>query len=175
MTTKLLRQVAEQDQAELAARYNGEDRKQRPHKIWAAKALKSEMTEPEWAAACRAVRECAPAFDGMQAAFDRDRVDGGGSDYGLAARVTAVRRLEGLRQAAFTRTGASRAPACVEWVVQMWTLEDIARALNVWRKMGRRDPIPDLRPVRPFVRLTLMGMADYYAVCGDELDRWRAL
>lgn len=149
--------------------------RQKPRKVWAVTALKPQLTEQEWGAACRAVKECAPAFDAMRRAFDNVPVDQSSSDYGMAARVSAVRCLEGLRQAAFARTGASKAPACVEWVVQMWTLSDIAVGLGFWRRMGARAPVPDLRPTKPFVRLVLLGMAAHYEHCDAELAAWRGL
>ena len=147
--------------------------RQAPRRVWAAQALKPELTEQEWAAATRCVRECAAAFDGMRRTFDIEPVDGGSSDYGLAARVAAARTLEGLRQAAFTRTGASKAPICVEWIAQMWTLADIAGALGHYRRVGRgRNPVVDVRTTRPFVRLVLLGMAAYYDDCDAQRERW---
>lgn len=136
-------------------------------RVWAVKALKPSLTEEEYAAGCRAVTECSAAFDAMRRAFN-ERVDGGGSDYGLAARISAVRRLEGLRQAAFARVGRPGASNCVEWIAQLWTLPEIAAGLKFYRFTGSpRRETPDTRPAKPFVRLVLMGMADYF----DEIDK----
>lgn len=149
--------------------------RQAPRKVWAVKALKPELTEEEWVAACRAVRECAPAFDGMRRAFDDVVVDSSGSDYGMAAKVSAARQLEGLKRAAFTRTGAAKAPVCVEWIAQMWTLPEMAQALGSTRRTGPRLTsriVPDVRPVKPFVRLVLMGMAAYFEDCDMDVDAW---
>lgn len=145
-------------------------------RVWAVKALKPELTELEWAAACRAVLECSAAFDAMRRAFDGVAVDGGGSDYGLAARVTACRRLENLRQAVRARVDRPRASNCVEWVAQLWTLPEIAAGLGAFRKMGKgREPIPDLRPAKPFVRLVLCGMAAYYDEIDADKARWNGM
>lgn len=144
-----------------------------PRRIWAVEALKAEMLPEEWEAANRAVRECAPAFDGMRA-LDGERVQGGGgSDYGMAARITAVRRLEGLRQASFARTKEARAPHCVEWIVQLYTLPEMARELGCFRRTGTpARATVDTRPVKPFVRLVTMAMAGYFEECDVQVGEW---
>lgn len=164
MTTKTLRQIAEQDQAELAERHNGTDAKQRPRHVWAVLEMKPALHERQWQAAHRAVDECRAAFDGMRRAFDAEPVDGGSSDYGLAARVAASGRLAGLQFAARGILGRRRdhAPKCVAWVIQLWTLEDMAAAMECWRRMGSRPPILDQRPARRLVDGVLTKMADYY-------------
>jgi hypothetical protein len=143
-------------------------------RVWAIKALKPELTEQEWAAACRAVTECSAAFDAMRRAFDGDLVDcGGGSDFGLAARVTACQRLEGLRQAVTARVDRPRAGACVEWIAQLWTLPEIAAGLEMYRWTGSpRRRTPDIRPAKPFVRLVLIGMADYFDLIDRDKAHW---
>lgn len=141
-------------------------------RVWAAQALKPELTEQEWAAACRAVLECSAAFDGMRRAFDQ-RVDGGGSDYGLAARMSACRRLEGLRQAVRARVQRPLASNCVEWIAQLWTLPEIAAGLGCYRFTGKpRRATPDTRPAKPLVRLVLFGMAHYYDGIDRDVERW---
>ena len=150
--------------------------RQAPRYVWAAYELKPALTEPEWAAACRAVKDCAAATGVHPRDVSDAKVDQCSSDYGAAAKIAACQVLFGLRSAALARTGASRAPHCVEWIASMWPLKDIARELGHWRKMGAgRERIPDLRPTRPFVRLVLMGMADYYDACDAEVTRWRAM
>lgn len=173
MSTKLLRQVHEQDQAELAERYNGTDKRQ-PRRVWCAEALKPELTEPEWLAAQRAVRECILFFPGAKANYDR--VDMVWSDAGLAKQMDAGHALYGLRQAVTKRCSFTQAPNVVEWIVQLHTLQDIASALNQWRRMGQaRDPIPDVRAAKPTVRLVLLGMAGYYDDCDRGVDGWRVI
>lgn len=142
-------------------------------RVWALIALKPELTEQEYAAGCRAVTECSAAFDAMRRAFDSVAVDGGGSDYGLAARVTACRRLEGLRQAVRARVERPNASNCVEWIAQLWTLPEIALALGHTRFTGTpRRVAPDTRPTKPFVRLVLLGMSDYYDQIDRDTARW---
>ena len=171
MTTKLLRQIHEQDQAELAARYNGDTFRQ-PRRVWAVEALKPELTEQEYEAARRAVRECILFFPGAKASMDR--VDMGWSDAGLAKQMDAGHALYGLRQGVAQRcSGVRRAADAAEWIVQLWTLQDMAIALGCWRRMGARESIPDTRPVRPFARLVLLAMAGYYADCDQGAESWR--
>jgi hypothetical protein len=172
MTTALLRKIQEQDQQALADRYNGEDRKQ-PRRVWCVEALKPELTEQEYEAARRAVRECILYFPGAKA--NMDRVDMAWSDAGMARQMDAGHALYGLRQGVAKRCSAIRkAAACAEWIVQLYTLQDIASAMGHWRRMGReRDRIPDTRTARPFVRLVLIGMAGYYADCDVGVESWR--
>lgn len=169
MTTKLLRQVQEQDQAELAQRHNGEARQ--PRRRWAVEALKPELQEAEYEAARRAVRECILYFSGARA--NLDRVDMAWSDAGLAKQIDAGHALYGLRQGVAKRCKAICAPNVAEWLVQLYTLQDLAASLHFWRLMGRRDPIPDTRPVKRIVQHVLIGMADYYVDCDRGIENWR--
>lgn len=165
MTTKLLRQVQQQDQDALAAAHNGTDKFQRPRRLWAALELRPDLEERQWAAANRCVNECRAAFDGMRRAFDSEPVDGGGSsDYGLAARVSASGKLTALRHAArkIQTKRRDHAPNMVAWVAQLWTLDDMARAMECWRRMGGREPIADHRPAKTLARKVLTAMADHY-------------
>lgn len=144
-------------------------------RVWAVQALKPELTEEEFAAGCRAVLECSAAFDCMRRAFDGERVDGGGSDYGMVAKLTAVRRLENLRQAARARARVQqpRASATVEWIAQLWTLPEIAAGLGHTRFTGtpKRETV-DVRPAKPFVRLVLLAMARFYDEVDADVERW---
>lgn len=143
-------------------------------RIWAVAALKPELTEEEYHAGCRAVLECSAAFDGMRRAFDSAPVDGGArTDYGLAARVTAVRRLEGLRQAVRARVQQPLASNCVEWIAQLWTLSEIAGSLGHMRYTGTpRRLAPDTRLTKPYVRLVLMAMGNYFEGIDGDLTAW---
>jgi hypothetical protein len=173
MTTKLLRQVQEQDQQELADRYNGTDARQ-PRRVWCAEALKPELTEPEWAAAQRAVRECILFFPGAKANYDR--VDMAWSDAGLAKQMDAGHALYALRQGVTKRCPITQGPNIAEWIVQLHTLQDIATALGQFRRMGPgREPIPDVRAAKPTVRLVLLGMAGYYEDCDRGVRDWRPI
>lgn len=170
MSTKLLRQIHAQDQAALAAEHNGETRQ--PRRVWAVEALKPELTEQEYAAGQRAVRECILFFPGAKA--NLDRVDMAWSDAGLAKQMDAGHALYGLRQGVTKRCDIRPAANCVEWLVQLWTLQDIAAAMGYWRSMGaKRDPIPDVRAIKPTVRLVLLAMAGYYDDCDAGRDNWR--
>jgi len=173
MTTKLLRQVAEQDQQELADRYNG-DSKRQPRRVWAVEALKPTLSEDEYEAAQRAVRECILFFPGAKANYDR--VDMAWSDAGMAKQMDAGHSLYGLRQGVSKRCAITCAPNVVEWLVQLYTLQDIAAALGFMRQMGEksgRPPIPDTRPARRIVKYVLIGMAGYYDACDRGADNWR--
>ncbi len=169
-TTPLLEQQKREEQEALANRHNGvvEVFQKRNH-VWAVAKLKPQLTELEYAAGCRAVLECSAAFDGMRSALG-ERVDNSGSDYGLAARVSAIRRLENLRQAARARVGRPNASNCVEWLCQLWSLSEIAAGLGQYTMTGPaldRRRTPNSRAAAPFVRLVLCAMSNYY----DEIDR----
>lgn len=171
MSTKLLHQIHEQDQAELAERYNGEDRRQ-PRRVWAVEDLKPKLTEGEFEAARRAVRECILYFPGARE--NLDRVDMAWSDGSLASKIDAGHSLWGLRQGVSRRSTVRSAPNVVEWIVQLHTLQDIAAELSFWRNMGaNRAPIPDTRPVRRIVHHVLITMAEYYAACDAGAESWR--
>ena len=171
MTTALLKRIQEHDQQALADRYYGETKRQ-PRRVWAIEALKPELEEREFEAAQRAVRECILYFPGAKA--NLDRVDMAWSDAGLARQVDAGHALYGLRQGVSKRCKATCGPNMVEWIVQLYTLQDMAAELRFWRNMGAgRDPIPDTRPVRRIVQHVLIGMADYYADCDVGRDNWR--
>lgn len=171
MTSALLRQIHKQDQQQLADRYNGDDAKQ-PRRVWAVDAMKPELDEDEYDAAQRAVRECILFFPGAKA--NMDRVDMGWSDAGVAKQMDAGHALFGLRQGVIKRCKVRRAPDVVEWLVQLYTLQDIAQGLNHWRGMGPGRPrIPDTRLTRPIVRAVLLSMASYYADCEIGRDNWR--
>lgn len=169
MTTKLLRQIHEQDQEALAERYNGDTRQ--PRRVWAVEAMKPELTEAEYEAAQRAVRECILFFPGAKASLDK--VDMAWSDAGMASKMDAGHALFGLRQGVSKRCDFRAAPTVCEWLVQLYTLQDIAAALGYFRSMGKDRPrIPDTRAARPTVRLVLLGMTSYYEACDLGRESW---
>jgi hypothetical protein len=146
-----------------AAWEQGQTAKQ-PRRVWAVEAVRPEIEEEEWAAAIRAVRETSACFEGQRRVFDSDLVQGGHSDHGLAAKVSAARRLALLKQCAMIDTRHIIAARVVEGIVQMHTMSEIAAALGRVRRMGDgRDPIPDSRQVRPLVKDCLTAMAAHYA------------
>ena len=182
MTTKLLRQVQAQDQAELAGRHNREARQ--PKNVWAPIALKPELTEQEWAAACRALQESGSLFRGrdgdMTIRFQiyRDRDTGmltSGKEQSQLKQAAALRALYGLRQAVSCRCDFRKAANVAEMVVARWTLSGIAEGMGIFRFTGTpRRTVPDTRPIRPMVRLVLCAMADYYACCDLNIGPGRA-
>lgn len=143
-----------------------------PRRIWAAEAMKPELREDEYAAAQRAVRECILFFPGAKQNYDR--VDMAWSDAGMAKQMDAGHALYGLRQGVTKRCKAESAPNVAEWIVQLYTLQDIASGLSFYRSMGAgRPPIPDIRPAKRVVQHVLIGMAEYYADCDRGVDSWR--
>lgn len=159
-------------QAQWAERAEQGSGKRQPRRIWAVEAMKPELEESEYAAAQRAVRECILFFPGAKA--NLDRVDMAWSDAGLAKQMDAGHALFGLRQGVTKRCKITCAPNVVEWLVQLYTLQDVAGALGFMRQMGAsREPIPDTRPARRIVQHVLIGMAEYYAACDDGRDNWR--
>lgn len=181
MTTKLLRQIHEQDQEALAERYNGTDTKQ-PRRVWAVEAMKPDITEAEYEAAQRAVRECGGLHrgrdEGMHVGFQMYR----DSETGLLTSLkeqaelrksNAAYALTGLRQGVSKRCDFKQAANVSEWLVQLYTLQDIAAALGYFRSMGKDRPrIPDTRAARPTVRLVLLGMTSYYEACDLGRESW---
>jgi hypothetical protein len=172
MSTKLLRQVYQQDQQKLADEHNGETTQKR--RIWAVDALKPELMEVEYKAGQRAVRECIMNYPGAKANYDR--VDMAWSDAGIANQVDAGHALNGLRQGVSRRSSYAKAPECAEWIVQLYTLQEIASGFGWLRSKGADRPLePDMRRTKPFVHLVLMAMADYYAACDEGKESWRGV
>lgn len=175
MTTKLLRQIHEQDQEALAAHHNGDTRQ--PKRVWAVEALKPKLSQEEYEAGQRAVRECILFFPGAKA--NMDRVDMDWSDAGVANKVDAGHNFWGLRRAVERRcntsvTGGHWSEDFVEWTVQLWTLSEMAEARGVFRFTGTpRRSVPDTRPIVPLLRIVLTHMADYYASCDRGVESWR--
>ena len=150
-----------------------EGRQGRSH-VWAALKLKPRLTELEYVAACRAVLECSAAFDGMRQALG-ERVDNSGSDFGLAARVSAARSLENLRQAVGARVNQPRASACAEWLCQLWSLSEIAKGLGLTTITGTPPrTVPNARAAGTFVRKVLAAMAAYYDDLDADKGAWNA-
>lgn len=143
-----------------------------PRRVWCATELKPTLTEAEWEAAQRGVRECIMWFPGAKE--NMDRVDMAWSDAVFANRIDAGRALFGLIRGVESRCDQKRAAECAEWIVQLHTLQDIAMALGCWRSMGKgREPIPDIRPIKPKVRLVLIAMANYYMDCDAGSEPWK--
>lgn len=141
-------------------------------RVWAVEDLKPKLTEDEFNAATRAVRECILYFPGARE--NLDRVDMAWSDGSLASKTDAGHSLWGLRQGVARRSAVRSAPNVVEWIVQLHTLQDIAAELSFWRSMGAgREPIPDARPVRRIVHHVLIAMSEYYAACDVGKESWR--
>lgn len=164
------RQLEWEQRREQGAGWEG----RQPRRIWAVEALKPELTEPEYEAAQRAVRECILYFPGARA--NMDRVDIAWSDAAMAKQIDAGHALYGLRQGVARRSKYAKAPLCAEWIVQLYTLQEMAQELGWRRSKGKGRPEePDVRRTRPFVRLVLMAMADYYADCDRGSDSWHGV
>lgn len=163
MTTKLLVSIRSQEQAELAKRHNegGRERRQ-PRRRWCVDELRPTLTEPEYEAGRRAVRECILYYPGAKPSLDR--VDSGWSDAALVSQMDAGRALYALRQAVSLRGHKRQAIVC-DLIVQLYTMAEVARALGLARSMGARRPVADMRLTKPLVRATLSTMARYYADC----------
>jgi hypothetical protein len=172
MSTKLLHQVREQDQAELAAKHNGETRQS--SRVWVVKAFRAEITEAEWFAATRAIEDFGSLYAGKEqgAGFQMYvcPVTGmltSGKEQSQLRQTAAMQARESLRQGVVRRCSAENAANCVEWIAAYETLEDVTMHLGWWRNKGKdRAPSPDKSRVKPFVRLVLLAMAAYYEDCG---------
>lgn len=140
---------------------------------WAVEAIVAQITQAQHEAAKRAVRETSAVWDAVRRDLGSPIVDCGGlTDYGLAAKVTASRKLIKLRHEVFMRLKDSEAEKCLEAICRRDTLEDVAVMLSLWRKMGRRNPIPDLRAAGRAVGRVLPVLENYYAVFDRDLQAW---
>lgn len=177
MTTKLLRQVAEQDQAELAARYNGETKRQASRQ-WVVLACKPTLAEREWDAAMTACRDSGSLFRGREEALR-----GGFSMYRcpqtgmLTSRAEqsklregdAMAKLWALQRAVHERCLLTRSVDIVEWIVGKSTMLEVAEWLGFHRLTGKpQRVVVDTRPVPQTISTVLAAAADYYE--GRSLD-----
>lgn len=179
MSTKLLHQVYAQEQAALAKLHNEGPEVRQPRRKWAVDALKRHLLEAEYAAGCRARRECRDlwaARDGAGFAVYRDPVTGmltSGTEQSALRKSNAAFALNGLRQGVANRAAIIQGPNCAEWIARGDTMQDIAEAMDWMRTKGAGRPSePDLRRLKPFLRLVLIAMAQYYADCDVGRSKW---
>ena len=107
MTTKLLRQIQEQDQAELAAKYNGETRRRRSE--WVIDRMRTSLP-PHHIALANRLLDLQATAEGI-APSGREAIDGGGNsrEVQMHHRCDAQRALHGFEAAIRTRLGANGA------------------------------------------------------------------
>lgn len=166
MTTKLLRQIHEQDQADLAARHNGTDRPHRQYETrWVIEKMRAYI-EPQHYMLAFDVRDLAHRAKGLRIAV-HERVDAGnGAEIAALSRIDAGRRLAGFHGAVAARVGngGSRCLNCIE---EEYTLAQTISACGY--AAGSH------RSVRQLVQITMMAAQDYADACEAELKRWRAM
>lgn len=161
MTTKLLRQVAEQDQAELAARHNQERRFYRSH--WIIDRMRDYLA-PEHITTAYDVRDLAARSRGIKLA-PRERIDAGnGAEIALLSRLDAGRKLAGYHGAVTARLGASK---CLYAIEEEYTLAETVRICGY--AAGSH------RSIRQLVQLTMMAAQDYADECWAQRQAWRAM
>lgn len=166
MTTKLLRQVAEQDQAELAARHNGADRERRTYETrWVIEKMRPYI-EPHHYTLAFTIRDLAARSKGLRVSIG-ERVDAGnGAEMAALSRLDAGRKLAGYHGAVEGRVGCggSRCLYCIE---EEYTLAQTIAACGY--AAGSH------RSVRQLIQITMMGAQDYADECERQERAWRAL
>lgn len=165
MTTKLLRQVAEQDQAELAARHNGTDREQRTYETrWVIEKMRPYI-EPEHYTTAFVIRDLAARSKGLRL-ITSERVDAGNAaEMAALSRLDAGRKLAGYYGAVTSRVAGGR--RCLDCIAEEYTLAQTITACGY--AAGSH------RSVRQLVQLTMLAAQDYADACEAELKRWRAM
>jgi hypothetical protein len=154
MSTKLLHQIREQDQAELAARYNGENRRRRSD--WVIDVMRTKLP-PDQIALANRIMDLQAKAEGI-APTGYESVDGIGNNRegAMAHRVDAQRALNGFDAAVRSRLGAngSRAFWAIAWG---HSLAETIRATGYER--GSHGMVTKL------VQLTMMALQDYDDLC----------
>lgn len=163
MTTKLLKLVAEQDQAEMAARHNGERRAYETR--WVIERMKANLP-PEHVTLARKLRDIAARAAGIRLA-SVERVDqGNASEAGLLSRLDAGRILVGYEGAVRSRLDQGGV-LCLRSIVEEHTMAETLKACGYRARSWQS--------VRQLVQLTMMAAADYADECTAQRERWRAL
>lgn len=165
MTTKLLRQVAEQDQAELAARHNGTNKPKREYETrWVIEKMRPYIA-PEHYTLAFTIRDLSARSKGLRL-MTAERVDiGNTAEIAALSRLDAGRQLAGYRGAVLARVaGGGR---CLDCIAEEYTLAQTITACGY--AAGSH------RSVRQLVQLTMMAAQDYADECAAELKRWRSM
>lgn len=165
MTTALLRKIAEQDQAELAARHNEATKPKRQYETrWVIEAMRSYI-EPEHYTLSFDIRDLAARMKGLRVSVS-ERVDAGNAaEIAALSRLDAGRKLAGYHGAVAARV--ARGSQCLDCIAEEFTLPQTIAALGY--RIGSH------RSVRNLVQLTMMAAQDYADVCAAEAKRWRAM
>ncbi len=165
MTTKTLRQIAEQDQAELAERHNGTARREY-QTDWVIYRMRKYLP-PEHIALANRLAGIAAQAEGL-APQDYERVDGAGNgaETGMLSRLDAGRALTGFKGAVHARLGQGGA-ICVQAIYEERTL---AQTIRLCGYAAGSD-----RSVRQLVQLTMMAAQDYDDECRRQREAWRTL
>lgn len=160
MTTKLLHTIREQDQAELAARYNGETRRRRSD--WVIDVMRKKLP-PDHVALANRLMDLHAQSEGIAPA-GYESVDGGGNNRegAMAHRMDALRALHGFEAAVRARLGAngSRAFWAIAWGSSM---AETIRATRYAR--GSHGMVTKL------IQLTMMAAQDYDDLCRADYLR----
>lgn len=157
----MLRQIAEQDQQDLADRYNGETvRLYRSQ--WAVESLRARLP-PEHVRLAHKLAEAQATAEGVRIT-NGERVDcGNGAEVGLHARLDAQREIANYEQAALTR-GTPQALLCCRGVAQLDTFEQLRRRVGLPRGSNRT--------LVALVQVTMLVLEAYENDRITELLRW---
>ena len=157
MTTKLLHQIREQDQEELAARYNGETRRRKSE--WVIEQMRKALPLDHIHLANR-IMDLHATSEGVKLA-GYERVQGGGNGFegAMAARCDAMSALNGFEAAVRSRLGANGS-RCFWAIAWSSSLAETIRACEYSR--GSHGTAKRL------VQLVMIAAQEYDDLCQEE-------
>lgn len=164
-TTALLRQIAEQDQDELAARYNGHAKRAYKSR-WLIDTLANRLP-PEHVSLARFLLGQQAVSEGRRPS-DYNRVDSGrnGTEGALLARLDATTLLTGFERAAFGKMKRQGA-LCFRAIVEGDSLAEMMTRCSFRRGHDRS--------ATELVQLTMHAAQDYDDQRRKELETWRTM
>lgn len=166
MSTATLRQIERQDQAELAARHNGENRRVYRSR-WVIDTLANRLPT-EHVHLARRIHALQAVSEGRKPQ-DYDRVDGAGNgtETALLSRIDAASKIAGYEGAVFATPLRRGGVLCLRAIAEGDTFSDTIRRCGYAAGSDRS--------VRELVQLTMFAAQDYEDRCALELEHWRAM
>lgn len=160
MSTKLLNTIREQDQAAMAAAYNGENKRRRSD--WVIDVMRKKLPPDHVALANRLMDLHAQSVGIAPTGYESVDGIGNNREGAMAHRMDALRALNGFEAAVRSRLGAngSRAFWAIAWGSSM---AETIRATNYAR--GSHGMVTKL------IQLTMMAAQDYDDLCRSDQMR----
>jgi len=162
MTTKLLTLVREQDQAELAARYNAHVHEFRqPGRRWVIETMRKRLP-PEHVSLAYDLEALQAQSEGRKPA-DAERVDGcgNGAETSMIARLDAARKIAGYEAAIGNRLRRGGV-LCFRAIVTSATLGE---TMSMCGYASGSDV-----SIRRLIQLTMIAAQEYADACRDEQE-----